>query len=331
MKTKKYLIVYHYEDNDGCLSAAMVEYYILHNLAVGQEKIIDRYPANYNKLSEEFEGHPKHFNEYFSQYDVIIMTDISFNNPELMKKLNNIKGTQLVWIDHHKPIIDASYKYRFDDIVGERNTDRSAILNMYNYLYDSFGTKYNEKQIPIILRYLSGWDSWSYEREGLKFDDCRAVNEGVTSYYDLDVDKFLEDMDFFLNSGESSPHLQHLKDKGNEIIKIKDENDKKFCEKCCEFGWHVGDFRTAVACVTSGGTNSIIFKSLRGKADNAIVFKREANGNWIISLYNINDDHIFHCGEYLKEVYCGGGHEGAAGCTIKDIDTIYKMFKDKRI
>ena len=122
-----------------------------------------------------------------------------------------------------------------------------------------------------------------------------------------------------------------MKDLGIEIVKIKDENDRKFCEKCCEFGWRVGIDRTAIACVTSGGTNSIVFKSLRGKADNAIVFKREANGNWIVSLYNINDDHGFHCGEYLKKVYGGGGHEGAAGCTVKDIDMIYKMFKEKSI
>lgn len=325
---QKYLIVYHYEDNDGCLSAAMAEDYIRNVLNPGNEKIIDRYPANYNKLSEEFEGHPKHFKEYFSQYNVVIMTDISFNNPELMKKLSEI--TQLVWVDHHKPIIDASYKYKFDEVAGVRDTGRSAILNMYKYLYDPFDTEYVEKKISPILRYLSGWDSWTYEKEGFVFDDCRIINEGVNINYRLDVDKFLEDIDFFLHSGSAAPHLKYLTDIGTEAIKIKDENDRKFVEKCAEFGWKVGG-RKAVACVTSGGTNSVIFKSLKGKVDNAIVFKREANGNWIISLYNVNDDHSFHCGEYLKRMYNGGGHEGAAGCTIKDLDMIYKMFKEKKI
>lgn len=326
---KKYLIVYHYEDNDGCLSAAMVEDYIKHIINKGKETIIDRYPANYNKLSDEFEGQPNHFNQYFSQYDVVVMTDISFNNPELMKKLRDI--TQLVWIDHHKPIIDASYKYKFDEITGIRDTGRSAILNMYKYLYDPFDVEYNDKMIPTILRYLSGWDSWTYEKEGLNFEDCRAVNEGVNINYRLDVDKMIDGMDFFLRSGQASPHLYYLKSIGEESIKIKDENDRKFCEKCCESGWRIGVDRTAVACVTSGGTNSVMFKSLKGKADNAIVFKRESNGNWIISLYNIDSDHSFHCGDYLKKVYNGGGHEGAAGCTIKDIDMIHKMFKEKAI
>ena len=61
-----------------------------------------------------------------------------------------------------------------------------------------------------------------------------------------------------------------------------------------------------------------MFKTVKDKIKNGIVFKRLKDGNWGISLYNANLDDTFHCGEYLKNKYNGGGHLGAAGCQISE-------------
>ena len=50
-----------------------------------------------------------------------------------------------------------------------------------------------------------------------------------------------------------------------------------------------------------------------------------------LSLYNTNrDDHSFHCGDYLKKNYGGGGHEGAAGAQITETQFI-KILKTKTL
>ena len=43
-----------------------------------------------------------------------------------------------------------------------------------------------------------------------------------------------------------------------------------------------------------------------------------ANDCWTMSLYNFDDNDEFDCGVYLKEHYGGGGHKGAAGCTLSN-------------
>ena len=47
-----------------------------------------------------------------------------------------------------------------------------------------------------------------------------------------------------------------------------------------------------------------------------LVFKHSPNTKWTLSMYNVRDEYWFHCGEFLKERYNGGGHKGAAGCTL---------------
>ena len=74
-----------------------------------------------------------------------------------------------------------------------------------------------------------------------------------------------------------------------------------------------------------------MFRSLKEyNIKNGIIFKRNNNSTWTISLYNINDEDDFDCGKYLKNTYKGGGHKGAAGCTVKESKFI-KILKTKHL
>ena len=53
-----------------------------------------------------------------------------------------------------------------------------------------------------------------------------------------------------------------------------------------------------------------------------MIFKHNPSGEWTISLYNIYEDDWFHCGEYLKRIFGGGGHVGAAGATLSENEFI---------
>ena len=120
------------------------------------------------------------------------MTDISFNDVKYMKKLWKEFGSEFIWCDHHAPIIKSSFELKFDDVSGIRDTNRSAILCAYKYLYDPFDDDYNHKKVPELLRILSAWDSWTYDKEGYDFEFVRRVNKAVTYKYNLELSKIKE-------------------------------------------------------------------------------------------------------------------------------------------
>lgn len=329
---KKYLIVYHLEDNDGCCSAAILKYYLINTLGVN-EKDITLFPATYAILDTVEKNN---FSE-FSGYDSLIMTDVSFNNFNGMEILYDMFGKgNFIWIDHHAPVINTSIERKYDTLInGVRDTSRSAILNAYKYCYDNFDINYLNGTAPLILRYLSAWDSWSTEREGLDFEKTRNINTGFTSESQLSVDYWYNIMSPILFSDPDSTKiakfLDEMEERGRKINEANDKKNEELIKNCGIGGFTVDkDKRKCIVIFTSGPTSSLVFKSVRGIYDNAVCFKSSSTGNIIISMYNVMDDHSFHCGNYLHEKYGGGGHEGAAGATIS-IETFLNIMKNKEI
>lgn len=362
----KYLLIYHKEDNDGVFSGALLYEYLINYLKINKE-LIDLCPADYNLLNEFSE---KCDIEYLQDnYKSIIMTDISFNNWKYMKKLYKAYENDFVWCDHHAPIIHLSQVNRFNDIPGVRDTGRSAILCVWKYLYDQFDEKYNKKKVPELLRILSAFDSWTYIKEGYDFEYVRNVNKGVTVRYDRNIDNVYPLIENIVNlyvrnennpskefSGlfKEKPLIKELEKYGKSLCEYDDFTYKNLLEEVGDFSWKIitdnktftdshGEygptFRPAVAIFHCGQTSSNLFKSIRETHPdimNAIVFKHQPNGNWCISLYNVREcdeqdwPGRFHCGDYLQKHYNGGGHPGAAGCTITQ-DQFIKILKKKEL
>lgn len=329
---KKYLLIYHREDNDGLFSAAIFYDYLINKIKENPENI-DFLPADYNLLTD-FQN-KNSIESLHETYDSIIMTDISFNDWHFMKSLWNEFKYEFIWCDHHAPIIKCSIENRFDDIPGIRDTKRSAILCVYKYLYDQFDEAYNDKKIPELFRILSAYDSFTYEANGYKLDYVKIINKGITSKYDLNFAKILQlvhdILEVYLYNNDSGKFNTNTKDTnfiksmytfGNGICKYDDQCFKNIIESEGDLTWKIKvkptSFRKACCIFHQGPSNSFIFNSLKNtEYDNGIVFHHKKNGNWTVSLYNINtDDHSFHCGDFLKLHYNGGGHEGAAGMTI---------------
>lgn len=354
----KKLIIYHREDNDGVFSGALFYDYLINKLNVSTDDIITL-PADYALLSKFSENHT--VEDLHEKYDTVIMTDISFNDTTYMKKLFNEFGNNFIWCDHHKPIIDESFKSNFNDVIGVRNTQKSAILCVYEFLYDTFNEVYSTinkepaENFPEFLRILSGWDSWSYEREGYDFEYVRNVNKGTTLYFDLDMDKALDVIHKIISSYHNQDDYNDgwTKDNEYELIKKmhnigKDLNDydDKTMENIiktsgdCSWEIYVYDddkgrslYRETCVIFHQGASNSQMFKILKKinpKIKNGLIFKHNPSGEWTISLYNIYEDDWFHCGEYLKRTFGGGGHAGAAGATLSENEFI-KVLKDKAI
>ncbi len=357
---KKYLLIYHKEDNDGVFSAALFYNYLIYHLKTNKNNI-ELFGASYDDLTNFIKKH--NIDELPELYTNIIMTDISFNT-DFMKKLYNKFKSDFIWCDHHAPIIKDSFKYNFCDIPGVRETNRSAILCVYKYLFDPFDEQYKNKDIPELLRILSAWDSWTYEQENYKFEYVKNINKAVSFIYKLnfnEIKQYLEDstllFDNIINSDKTSDalkqyisdktniDLKNLEDIGNILGAYDDINNENLIKNFGDYNWKIttgntlfgGEklYRTACAIFYQGPTNSTMFKSLiHNNSDdimNGIVFKHLPDSNWGVSIYNIRDhDDSFHCGDFLKTKYNGGGHKGAAGCTITE-DKFIEILKKKEL
>lgn len=337
---KKYLIIYHKEDNDGVFSAAIFYDYIVNELHYKLEDLCF-IGADYNELSKFAEENP--VDKLHEDFENIIMTDISFNDISYMKALWEEFNNHFIWCDHHAPIIKASIEKNFDNIPGIRDTSRSAILCAWKYLYDQFDEEYNNKKVPELLRILSAWDSWSYEREGYEFEFVRDVNKGVTNQYNLNLghtEKLIEIIKLYhKNNMKGTDIINDMQSIGHTINEYEDRTMENIVKNSGDCSWKViindengkSLARTACAIFHQGATNSIMFKSLIGKGiEQGLVFKHQSNGNWVLSMYNIYDNTDFHCGEFLKEKYNGGGHKGAAGCTLTQ-EQFIKILENKTL
>ena len=316
---EQYLIIYHKEDNDGLFSMAIIYNYLIIEKNINKDNI-KLFGADYNDLDKLSLD-----DDIIKNSTHIYISDVSFDTVEKMIQLKEMFGDNLVWIDHHKPMIDNSISKGFDDIKGIRDTKHSALYNAFKYLYPTHN-------IPELFKLLSAWDSWSYDAEGIDFDLCKYINIGVNNIYNLNPDyiiNYVYLLIYIYNDYINPPDIDELYEIGKFEAKILDRTYENNVKAYGDFSWTVNG-RTACAMFIQGPSNSQMFKVCKDKVQNGIVFKRLPDSNWALSLYNTDNQHDFHCGEYLKKHFNGGGHEGAAGCQISE-ELFINILKQKKI
>ena len=335
---KKYFIVYHKEDNDGVFSVALVLNYLIETMKIPAENITT-WGANYAELENMSK---EELNDIKVNYDAFMMLDLSFNDWRKMVNLYKHFKEEFYWFDHHKTSIDNSFKYEYDDATGLRGSDRSTIMLIYKYFYDPFDEQFArdmefDNAGVELLKVLSAYDSWTHEKMGYKFDSIYCINKAVTVRYKLDIQKVAIFVKHILNNDIKSCDVRTLHDQGKVLVEYDEFRHSQIINEYGDGSWVLEiDFeggkiyRNACALFLQEPTNSQIFKTFRNEHDvisNGIVFKKNVDDTWNISLYNVREDD-FHCGEFLKKKYGGGGHQGAAGCTISN-NQFLKILKNK--
>ena len=322
------IILYHKEDNDGVFSGALFRNYFIYDCQYEKENV-HCIGLDYNdikKIDKEY------IDNIAALFNTLVITDISLP-VDLMQYCYEKFGPNFIWCDHHAPIIKEAEKHNAsENWPGIRQTDRSAILCAYKHLYDPYDGFYNDKLIPKLLRILSAWDSFTYEQNGFELDYVRGFNKAVNQEVSLDILKASEILNYDeYNMGKFIDNCEVI---GKSIVNYENYINKALVESSADLDWTIGeDNRKAAMLIMQGPTSSLIFDSLKGSdVKSGIIFKYSSkNNNWVISLYNIDDhDDSFHCGEYCKENYGGGGHLGAAGCQIS-FEQFLEMMKNKHI
>lgn len=315
----KYLIIYHKEDNDGVFSAAIAITYIKQQY--GEDAVIDTIPADYVHLASMTK---EDIDNWAKTYDNIIMTDISFNDVKMMKYIYEVIGKKFIWIDHHAPIIKASFTNGFSDASGERSTETSAMALAWKFFFDPLLA---DDSMPEIIKVLAAWDSFHFDNYPRYF--AEDVNQGVTDYYKLSLPSITNFVNELVNNGENAGNVTYFMELGHTINQYDHGVMAQTIKDYGDFSWTI-DGRPAVALFIQKQTKSTYFSTVKDKIRHAIVFKHKPNTDWVVSVYNTNDDDTFHCGDYLKEKYNGGGHAGAAGCTLSQ-EQFIKALKSKSL
>lgn len=129
--------IYHEADLDGVMSAAIVKKYFK-----GED--IDLLPYNYGKEIPDV-----------NKYDKVFVVDVSFGNRTrfLFDEWKD-KGTDVIWIDHHKTAIDDMRDY---EVKGKRRIGTATCELTWEYLFDDIKT-------PNVVELLSAYDVWDHDR-----------------------------------------------------------------------------------------------------------------------------------------------------------------------
>lgn len=225
--------------------------------------------------------------------EIVYIVDFSFK-PDDMNELFKITN-DVVWIDHHKTILDHPYNDQAK-VAGIRDIKHSGAYLTWEYVYP----KYN---IPTAVRLISDYDTWTL-----------AMSESTKFRFGLDLHPHQPD-DLIWNDllGSGSTYVDTVCGicrEGETVLRFIDKFGQDYIKS---YGFET-DFE-GFKCIAQGVYNfgSTFYGDLIDKYDICIAF--EFNGdNWIVGLYSVKTDV-----SVIAKKHGGGGHKGAAGFVCKEL------------
>lgn len=317
----KTICIYHSRDLDGWMSAAIVKYWYTEHVKTGKFTSLD----NIDFLDWDYGDEIPNL----SEYDKVIMVDISFPKEEMLNLWQN-KGLNFHWVDHHvsaiKKMEDAHENISSEmyPIQGFRNTQLAACeLTWFYFMPD--------EPLPEIVRLLGAYDIFRHkntneEQKVLEFQyGARAYIENYNKAYyflkqEIENDKS-NMMEEILKSGEGI--YKYLCTEAQKIYK------KGFTiylqEKTHDDGKIVGVKFRKFICFNKERFNLSNFNIDYYEDGYVGIASFFHDGKrWEVTLYSDKDN--VDCST-IAESFGGGGHKHAAGFKIENIDKFLSEIK----
>ena len=281
-----------------------------------------------------------------SEYDKVIMCDISFPKEEMYelceRRSDNYPDFDFVYIDHHisaindlkKSIINSGTYTDYPD--GLRDTKYSACELTWIYFFPSFSSKSQWEGMPEIVRLLGRYDCFGHkgtneEQKVLEFQyGARAVISNYEEAYNYLIESIKREK---IKSTKGSIEWE-IQENGKAIYSYLCQEAKQVYKNGFTITFdnvpdrHPMDsfvkyYERKFICINKERFNPINFGIDYHKDgyDGAACFHRTKDGRWAFSLYN--DNGKVDCSQIAKQ-FGGGGHKGAAGFIIDDINKIIK-------
>lgn len=260
-----------------------------------------------------------------SEYDKVIMCDISFPKEEMRKLFDY---NELIWIDHHNSAIKDNWEI-LDETEVLRDTKFAACELTWQYFfpnesmpeivrllgrYDCFGHKGTDEEQKITeFQYGARSNISNYEEAYNHLVQCTRTHE--SEYWRLQA-QFV--VDYILEQGRNVHKylqveaVQAYKNGFPIILHWKEDKD-------------ISNWSAKFICINKERFNAINFGIDYHKDgyDGQACF-HYADGKWCFSLYSQTVDCSEIASQFEYNGIKGGGHKGAAGFMVADINQIIK-------
>ena len=305
----KTLCIYHRIDLDGWMSAAIVKK--AHKLAVLERSEIRRTDMSKTHTMEFLGYNYGDPNPSIVGYDMVIICDVSFPLV-VFQKLWQGECHNIVWIDHHESAIKESGEYvdKFG-IKGIRDTKFAACELTWKYFFP-------KETMPFIVELLGLYDSFRHkgtDQEKAVLEFQYGARQAITNYE--------EAYTWLSNPNENA--LNTIQSMGEGIYAFLCTDAKQIYKNGFEMVFDPEpEYRTGKTyrfiAINKERFNPINFGLDYHKDgyDGAACF-HFANEFWNFSLYN--DNGMVDVSLIAKQ-FGGGGHKGASGFRIKDINQL---------
>ena len=335
----KAICIYHSIDLDGWMSAAIVKHWFLTHREGIDLKYEIFIKEDTNSISKTINGQD-YFLDFIgynygqpipdlSEYDKVIMCDISFPENEMEKLRQNLQDN-FIWIDHHISAINATKKRLNDYYEGLRDTTFAACELTWKYFFP-------DERIPEIVRLLGRYDCFGHkgtneELTVLEFQyGARSVISNCEEAYTY-LQKSLEGIQHYDYCGEYTIE-DDIHQCGRNIYSYLCTEAKQIYKTAFVIVFTETTYysmgnesqrdivKYKFLCINRERFNPVNFgidyheKGYDGCA--CFYFDGE---NYNFSLYN--DNGKVDCSEIAKQ-FGGGGHKGAAGFRVDNLNKVF--------
>ena len=329
------ILIIHHNDHDGYVAAGIMGFYLYKNNkgSLSIKYLEADYIQPLDKLIED--------NTYdVYSYDKIFLLDYSISTDENAKFILDLQEkSEVIWIDHHKSSIDTIQKYtRLLSIPGYRVIGMSGALlawvyNNMGFLPLKYCTKLEENSNTYNIISVGDID------EIIKYTHTPITITAV-HYYDIWDHRNPETELFHLGYNIENPNdifavitaayadLSIYKDAVNSGKVIKEYVDAQNKEYCESSGFEISiydkytDRTYSVFALNTDRCTSLTFGDNMDKYDICMPFYYNGKKHaWSHSLYTNKAD--VDC-SYIAKALGGGGHQKAAGFTMKTCVTDMK-------
>ncbi len=284
--------IYHHNDADGRLSAAIVIDYIDYHAAAVPFKL---HECSYGPVPSFDDLGPN---------DTVWIVDYSFKDADFARLVEQVGEAHIIWIDHHASCKDSSYL----SLMGERsfvNKGPAACQLVWEYLYSK------DPPEPFVVSLVGDYDSWAMRREPA----CRQFYEACKA------DERLMAPAGWVPLLSDEKYVGDMILRGHSILRSRDgylaglRKSFGYMALLADPRWSPLDFdergqHLAVPALNVQQFGSAAFTVEQMASSLFCIAYCHDGREFRVSLYSENPD--VDCGQIAK-AFGGGGHRGAAG------------------
>lgn len=289
--------IYHSRDLDGYCSAAIVKRKYPSAEFIGYDY---GQPFPWEKIGDE----------------TVVMVDVSLPMED-MRKLSELCGGKLTWIDHHVSAINEFMALSEPFFINPVLQDGiAACEGAWQYFF-------SDEKMPHVVNFLGEYDTWRNADQARWEDVVLPFQYGMrlrcnsleTFPMDLLEDSFSR-IPFSSTGFSFSRDIEFIIENGTTILDYQKQQNEVACRAAFEA--EIDGLRAI--CLNGGGFSSQAFESVYDEAKHDLMVPFRFDGKqWAFSLYTTKD--TVDCSQIAK-ARGGGGHKKAAGFQTQNLETV---------